>query len=127
MSVQGYNINKSFTCKTYNNNKSFIYKTYNNNKVGNKGNDFETSEQYELYKRKHEARYDRADTVNLIANNLCKKFDSPESHAFYCKAAWHMSPAELYALAEYATAKAAKTPARYFGWLVTQKLRKLAE
>lgn len=77
-------------------------------------------------KVKTNIRLDRADTVDLIANDLVKKFDNPEGRRFYCKAAWRLAPAELYNAAELAF-KYGETPAKYFSWLITKKLRKLAK
>lgn len=100
--------------------ESSKFRTFNsNNNVG-------TSSSSKADKPRND-KLEQADIVDGIASYLCRKFNSPESHAFYCKAAWRMSPAELYTLAEYAMSKATKTPARYFGWLVTYKLHKLGK
>lgn len=114
MSVQGYTmINDNDKTSITKESMSMINETMiNDNDLKNKV--------------KTNIRLDRADTVDLIANDLVKKFDNPEGRRFYCKAAWKLAPAELYNAAELAF-KYGETPAKYFSWLITKKLRKLAK
>lgn len=60
-------------------------------------------------------KYQKAKTVDLIADQLVERFNSPQSRAFYCKAAWKLSEATIWNNVEQANK--GKNPANLFNYL----------
>jgi hypothetical protein len=60
-------------------------------------------------------KYQKAKTVDLIADQLVERFKSPQSRAFYCKAAWKLSEATI--LNNVEQANKGKSPASLFNYL----------
>ena len=59
--------------------------------------------------------YKKAKQVDYIADELVKRFNSPQSRAFYCKAAWKLSEATIWNNVEQASK--GRSPASLFNYL----------
>lgn len=65
---------------------------------------------------------ERADRVDRIADNLVRKFNSPNSRNFFCKCAWKMSEDEIWTNYEKAQGKDVKNHLGYFIFLCKLKI-----
>lgn len=65
---------------------------------------------------------ERANRVDRIADNLVRKFGSPNSRNFFCKCAWKMSEDEIWTNYEKAQGEGVKNHLGYFIFLCKLKI-----
>ena len=66
----------------------------------------------------------KATRVDNIANHLVRKFNAPNSRAFFCKCAWKMSEDQIWTIYEQAHKAGIKSPLKYFIAMCSIKLNK---